>query len=109
MLVAGEREQSAAIAALNSAGIGATRSYPASIADVAGAAEPTWPTRGRSQPVAAEIARRIVTLPTHPLVGAADIRRMRIILEGRGVQRRSCEGHGVSVEQDIVRPPEACR
>ena len=34
VLLAGEREQRAAIAALNSAGIGATGSYPASIADL---------------------------------------------------------------------------
>ena len=81
VLLAGEREQSAAIAALNSAGIGATGSYPASIADVPELRNDLADPR----PVATggrEIARRIVTLPTHPLVAASDIRRMRIILQG---------------------------
>jgi dTDP-4-amino-4,6-dideoxygalactose transaminase len=84
LLVINEQQRSATIEALNSAGIGATRSYPASIADVAELrAELADP-----KPVATggrEIARRIVTLPTHPLVGAADISRMRMILEGRGI------------------------
>ena len=84
VLLAGEREQRAAIEALNAAGIGATRSYPASIADLP-------ELRGQladAGPVAKggrEIARRIVTLPTHPLITAADISRMRVILQGRGI------------------------
>jgi perosamine synthetase len=82
LLVASEREQTAAIHALNAVGIGATRSYPASIADVAGlggvlANEGLLAAGGR------DVARRLVTLPTHPFVGAADIRRMCEVLGGR--------------------------
>lgn len=61
-----------AIDALNRAGIGASGSYPASIADVP-ELQPLW---SRAAPMAAggrQVASRIVTLPTHPFVNTADI------------------------------------
>ena len=58
---------------LNRAGIGATASYPGSIADIPGvrpqlAGEPDAAV-GRS------ISRRVITLPTHPYVSQSDIER----------------------------------
>lgn len=57
---------------LNAAGIGATGSYPQSIAEIAEIQKAS----GTRRIVAAiDVARRIVTLPTHPFVSDADIRR----------------------------------
>jgi perosamine synthetase len=74
-----------ALAALTAAGIGASRSYPASLADV--------PELQRSMGAVAgmiggrHVAQRILTLPTHPFVSAKDITRiaavLRVELEGR--------------------------
>jgi perosamine synthetase len=74
-----------ALAALTVAGIGASRSYPASLADVpelrqcVGAA--SGATGGR------HVAQHILTLPTHPFVRTEDISRtaavLRVVLEGR--------------------------
>ncbi len=80
-----------ALAALMLAGIGASRSYPASLADVPelqrciGAVPRA--TGGR------QVARRILTLPTHPFVSAGDISRtaavLRLELEGRRYRQAS--------------------
>jgi dTDP-4-amino-4,6-dideoxygalactose transaminase len=74
VLAASEWEQRAAIDVLTAAGIGATRSYPASLADLPElrgvlANGRLVATGGR------DVASRVVTLPTHPFVTAADIRR----------------------------------
>ena len=68
-----------AIASLTAAGIGATASYPQSLADVPGLAShlanpSTRATGGRW------IAQRILTLPTHPFVSSADVARATAIL-----------------------------
>jgi dTDP-4-amino-4,6-dideoxygalactose transaminase len=61
------------ILALRQAGIGATGSYPLSLADVPGLqphlAAPVRALGGRA------VASRIVTLPTHPMVTERDVRR----------------------------------
>lgn len=73
----GEMKQQA-IGALQDAGIGATGSYPASLADV-GELQPHL-----AGPVQAEggreVARRLLTLPTHPFVTAADVDRIRDVV-----------------------------
>jgi dTDP-4-amino-4,6-dideoxygalactose transaminase len=64
----------AAVALLNAAGIGATGSYPGTIADLPELQQ----LFANSRPAAANarrIARCIATLPTHPFVTTADIRR----------------------------------
>jgi dTDP-4-amino-4,6-dideoxygalactose transaminase len=81
VLVAGRREQVATIQALARAGIGATGSYPLSLADVPELQDAL----ALPQPTAAggrDVANRIVTLPTHPFVGVNDIRVMQTILVG---------------------------
>ncbi len=64
------------VRALNRAGIGATGSYPASIADIPGLA----PAAGAEQ--ARFVAERILTVPTHPYVSQADLRRISSVLSG---------------------------
>lgn len=71
----------AAIAALNAAGIGATGSYPASLADVP-EAQPHIAAGQVSADGGREVARRLVTLPTHPFVTPADIARAADVLAG---------------------------
>jgi dTDP-4-amino-4,6-dideoxygalactose transaminase len=81
ILMPGGPERNAALEALTAAGIGATGSYPGSLADIAelqdllADRQPTA-TNGR------EVARRIVTLPTHPFVAPEDIRRIGMVLGG---------------------------
>ena len=63
------------IAALRASGIGATGSYPQALVDVPGLqdhliGDPAASAGGR------HVAERIVTLPTHPFVSAADRRRI---------------------------------
>ncbi|HEY8550224.1 MAG TPA: DegT/DnrJ/EryC1/StrS family aminotransferase [Vicinamibacterales bacterium] len=75
VLVRDRETQQAVIATLRSAGIGATGSYPSSLADVpllrpSLAGDFAHVAGGRS------IAERIVTLPTHPYVTGRDITRM---------------------------------
>lgn len=72
-----EREQ--VIGAMQRAGIGATISYPASIADLPELREYPSDARGGSSG-GREVARRIVTLPTHPLVDRSDVARMTDVL-----------------------------
>jgi dTDP-4-amino-4,6-dideoxygalactose transaminase len=71
VLVANAAARDHAVAALNHAGIGATASYPDSLADVQPLATSL---AGRvSVPGGRHVARHILTLPTHPFVEAADI------------------------------------
>ena len=67
---------------LNDAGIGATASYPACLADVpevrAGAIGADAPLPGGR-----EVAARILTLPTHPFVSSSDIARIVDLVGGR--------------------------
>ncbi len=79
ILVADARAQAAAIQSLNAAGIGASGSYPASLADV-GDLQTSLANAGQDAPGGRAVARRIVTLPTHPFVSASDIRRVRSVL-----------------------------
>lgn len=75
------------IAALNAAGIGATGSYPASLADV-----PQLQPALVSSPAAREgrrVAGRIVTLPTQPFLAAADIDRVGRVLAVAAAGARS--------------------
>ena len=69
-----------AIRALVAAGIGATGSYPDCLADVpevrAHLADPDAPVDGGRA-----VARRIVTLPTHPFVAQSDLTRIVDILQ----------------------------
>jgi dTDP-4-amino-4,6-dideoxygalactose transaminase len=72
-------ERDAAIAALNAAGVGATGSYPASLVDVP-ELRPALAGTPPAAPGGRMVARRIMTLPTHPFVTAADMARMRDVL-----------------------------
>lgn len=66
------------VSALQRAGIGATGSYPASLADVAELqphlAGPVVAAGGR------DVARRLLTLPTHPFVTPADVMEVREVM-----------------------------
>ena len=86
VLCATESAKQRAIAALTAAGIGASGSYPASLADVREvqavmAAGPVSAEGGR------EVARCIVTLPTHPYVTISDIDRAVDVLAGASAER----------------------
>lgn len=76
MLARDERQRDRLLVRLTSAGIGATASYPASLADVPAlrpALAGVTPADARG---GREVAARIFTLPTHPLVKPADVRRI---------------------------------
>lgn len=83
--------QAPLIEALNRQGIGATGSYPTSLADVP-ALRPHLANPDDPMPGARDVARRIVTLPTHPYVTEAD--RRRIVDTVRRVVRGSREAGG---------------
>jgi dTDP-4-amino-4,6-dideoxygalactose transaminase len=83
VLAAGRAARDEAVARLRHAGIGASGSYPQSIADVAGAGGDLAPV-GRVSG-ARDLASRILTLPTHPYVAAADLERIARVLGGRGL------------------------
>ena len=68
-----------AVDALRRAGIGASPFYPAAVCDIPGiGAHMAVP--GVHCPQAEGIAQRLFTLPTHPLVAPADLRRMTEVL-----------------------------
>jgi perosamine synthetase len=67
--------QAPLLAALDRAGIGATGSYPTSLADVS-ALRPRLANPDADVAGARHVAARIVTLPTHPYVSAADLQRI---------------------------------
>lgn len=72
------------LAVLRERGLGASGSYPTSLCDIDELGKYLADT-GKQWPGGAEIARRIVTLPTHPMVGAADrstvVKTVREILQ----------------------------
>jgi dTDP-4-amino-4,6-dideoxygalactose transaminase len=70
----------ALVAALTAAGIGATASYPAALADVEGLTPHLAGTPAADH--GREVAARILTLPTHPLVADADIARAADVMAG---------------------------
>jgi dTDP-4-amino-4,6-dideoxygalactose transaminase len=69
------------VAELTAAGIGATTSYPASLADVP-ELRPSIAGDVTGCAGARTVASRILTLPTHPYVSAADIRTMAGVIRG---------------------------
>lgn len=83
---------------LRAAGIGASGSYPASLADVpelqASVAAPAEAAGGRY------VAAHIMTLPTHPFVRPEDVERMLSILEAS--VGRSAQPDGSARRRDIV-------
>jgi perosamine synthetase len=63
---------------LNAAGIGATASYPRSLAEVPALEQAP----GARRIIAGiDVARRILTVPTHPFVGPADVSRTLALVE----------------------------
>jgi perosamine synthetase len=74
LLVDDPARQAPLIEALNQQGIGATGSYPTSLADVE-ALGPHLTNPGEDVPGARYVAARIVTLPTHPYVDTRDLDR----------------------------------
>lgn len=100
VLCATESAKRQTIAALNTAGIGASGSYPASLADV-----PEVRQLMTADPVVADggrhVARCIVTLPTHPFVTVADTVRMietlqRLGLHSNAASTPTTEGRGAA-------------
>jgi dTDP-4-amino-4,6-dideoxygalactose transaminase len=81
LLMPSARDRDAALRALTAAGVGATRSYPESIADIPEIGEYLVGAGDRVAAGGRVVARRIVTLPTHPFVTAADVRRIRTTLD----------------------------
>jgi perosamine synthetase len=75
LLMDSEQTRDSAIATLTGAGIGATRSYPLSLADVP-ELQPSLVPDPRPLDGGRRVARTIVTLPTHPFVTAEDVRRI---------------------------------
>jgi len=90
ILIHDENARAHAIARLNAAGIGATASYPESLADVPELRQylAGGPTR---VPGARYIAKRIVTLPTHSFVNAEDVSRAAEAL-GAALERPGADG-----------------
>ena len=70
-----------AITKLNRAGIGASPFYPSAICDIPAVAQ-YLATPDFHRPCAEELSRRLLTLPTHPLVGERDVQRMLEVLGG---------------------------
>lgn len=66
---------------MRAAGIGATGSYPASIADIPELADLLAP--APSADAGRYVAGRIVTLPTHPFVTAGDVSRIASTISGQ--------------------------
>ena len=75
-----EPSRDAAVATLTGAGIGASRSYPLSLADVP-ELQPSLVRDPRPLHGGRQVARTIVTLPTHPFVTADDIHRIGELLQ----------------------------
>ena len=80
LLLESEQTRDHAIAVLTGAGLGATRSYPLSLADVP-ELQPSLVPDPRPLDGGRQVARTIVTLPTHPFVAADDIRRIGALLQ----------------------------
>lgn len=76
LLAATPQARDEMVRVLNQAGIGATGSYPTSIADIPALAPMTGAAHARF------VAERILTLPTHPYVSQTDVRHIRSALTG---------------------------
>jgi dTDP-4-amino-4,6-dideoxygalactose transaminase len=83
------------MAALNAAGIGATGSYPASLADVP-ELQPSLAAPAVHMPGARLVASRILTLPTHPYVSSADIRTIARVMASAGPAHRLSAAAGAA-------------
>jgi perosamine synthetase len=70
------------LAALRAAGIGASASYPSAVGDIPGIARYLAPGQ-QACPGATAVAERILTLPTHPGVAAADVDRTIAAMRGQ--------------------------
>jgi dTDP-4-amino-4,6-dideoxygalactose transaminase len=80
VLLADESARRRAVEALTAAGIGASGSYPESLADVSGL-RPSLADASPRVSGARFVARRILTLPTHAFVTAADVARTVEVIE----------------------------
>jgi len=67
---------------LRESGISASASYPTAIGDIPGIARHLAADQARC-PAAADVASRILTLPTHPWVTDRDVEAMVTIIRGR--------------------------
>ena len=67
------------IKALNANGIGATTSYPSAVVDIP-ELQPRLLEEDLDAPGSCQVAERILTLPTHPLVGFPDIAHMTDVM-----------------------------
>jgi perosamine synthetase len=85
LLIADAEQRDQLLAEFEAAGIGATGSYPASIADIDGLHDVILGSESESAG-GRFVARHIVTLPTHPFVTPADIGRMVAIATRHGVE-----------------------
>ncbi|KAA3628675.1 MAG: hypothetical protein DWQ09_07495 [Proteobacteria bacterium] len=70
------RQRDSLLNALDAAGIGATPSYPAAVADIPDLQGRLAP-GSYDTPAARDVAARIITLPTHPYVTSDHIRQVR--------------------------------
>jgi len=80
LLAPDQRVRDRAVEALRQVGIGASGFYPTAVCDIEAVA-PHMAGEQFHQPQAEELARRILTLPTHPLVEASDVERMAEVLD----------------------------
>lgn len=79
LLVDDATQRAGVLTALREAGIGATASYPASLADVP-ELQPLLANPGASCEGGRFVAARVVTLPTHPFVTGGDVTRTLAVL-----------------------------
>lgn len=79
ILARDERHRRQLLVRLRAAAVGASPSYPSSVGDIPGI-EPYLACDLQACPQARSIASRIITLPTHPYVTAADIDRIISII-----------------------------
>jgi perosamine synthetase len=79
VLAAHQELRQAVLARLQAAGLGASGYYPSAVCDIA-AARSHWSAPQGHCPVAESVARRVITLPTHPLVTVRDREAMIQIL-----------------------------
>lgn len=80
LLAQDEATRDRAVNLLRAAGIGASAFYPSAICDIKGI-EPHMATRDYHRPQAESLSRRLLTLPTHPLVSRQDLKAMASILK----------------------------
>ena len=83
ILVRDAAQRARLLARLREAGISASASYPTPIGDIPGITQYLAADQEHC-PVASSIATRILTLPTHPWVTAADVERMVTIIREDG-------------------------